>query len=65
MTEAGGTYIYRNKDIQSIMRGPRFPIIIPFLCCVMADNKCILWQLFEEAFRGCAVDIEVEGLDGC
>jgi hypothetical protein len=46
------------------MLRPDSPLIIVFLCCVMAHDKCILREFLEKAFWGCAVDIEVEGLDG-
>ena len=46
------------------MFGPDSPLVVVLLCCVLAHYECILGEFLEEALWGCAVDIEVEGLDG-
>jgi hypothetical protein len=55
----GRAYINRYEDIQPIMLGPHFRVIIVLLCCVMADHERIFGQFLEEAFGCCAVDVEV------
>jgi hypothetical protein len=57
----GGTRTYINGDgnIQSIMRRPHFPIVIKFLCCIVAHHQRVLGQFLEEAFGCCAVDVKV------
>lgn len=56
-------YINRDEDIQTIVLLPDFTILIILLCCIVTHDECILGQFLEEAFRGCAVDVEVQGLD--
>jgi hypothetical protein len=46
----GRTYINRDEDIQPIMLGPHFPIIIVLLCCVVAYYERIFGKFLEEAF---------------
>ena len=57
------TYINGNEDIEPIMLRPDSPLIVVFLCCVLAHDECILRELLKKTFWGCAVDIEVEGLN--
>lgn len=57
--DRGRTYINGDEDIQPIMLGPYFPVIVVFFCCVMADHQSILREFLEETFRRCAVDVEV------
>lgn len=41
---------------------PRMPLVVPFLCRVVANHQCVLGQFLVEALGAGAVDEEVERL---
>lgn len=58
-----GAYIYGNRDMEFVVLDIGIVIQIELLSSVVADNKCVLWQLLVETFRVRAIDVKVQTLD--
>jgi hypothetical protein len=60
----GTTHIDSNVNAQLVVLDVLIKIDVEFLCAVVTNNQSILGQFLEEAFGRCALDVEIEGLDG-